>query len=280
MRTGGLRPSGRTRALPVPETKSVCTCQVLRPRWAIWTLALSCPYVLPSAKRTASAPEKWDFRGSMAGLRIPLPTLPCTLTGTCARLRADADRYSFIVVDFHPLLLAGFTGALSCSFNSGHSGDRLRYGSSMPEADVAHGSPSSSGTDFTAQARLSSMSAWLGRSMGDAGIPGGEDRRRRHGGHSCLGAWSDREAVQGWRLATVRPARGPNHPRRIRRGRPGAGGVRRSDPGGALRHRASALRRTDPAAAFSEWRHDVRASRRDPGELSTYPFTRRRPRRT
>jgi hypothetical protein len=39
--------------------------------------------------------------------------LPCrrfavTLTGASARLGADADRYSFIVVDLHHLLLAGF----------------------------------------------------------------------------------------------------------------------------------------------------------------------------
>jgi hypothetical protein len=39
--------------------------------------------------------------------------LPCrrfarTLTDTDARLGADADRYSFIVVDLHHLLLAGF----------------------------------------------------------------------------------------------------------------------------------------------------------------------------
>jgi len=34
-----------------------------------------------------------------------------TLAGACARLRAEAVRYSFTVVDFHHLLLAGFTGA-------------------------------------------------------------------------------------------------------------------------------------------------------------------------
>src|SRR5258707_4322993 len=38
--------------------------------------------------------------------------LPCrrfagALTDVCARLRADVDRYSFTVRDFHPLLLAG-----------------------------------------------------------------------------------------------------------------------------------------------------------------------------
>ena len=38
-----------------------------------------------------------------------------------ARLGADAVRYSFIVADFHRLLLAGLTGALSCSLTSRHS---------------------------------------------------------------------------------------------------------------------------------------------------------------
>jgi hypothetical protein len=35
-----------------------------------------------------------------------------TLAGACARLEANADRYSFIVMDFHHLLLAGLPGAL------------------------------------------------------------------------------------------------------------------------------------------------------------------------
>src|SRR5262249_34938316 len=39
-----------------PETRSVCTCQVLRPRRAVRALALSRPHVLPSALSTASAP--------------------------------------------------------------------------------------------------------------------------------------------------------------------------------------------------------------------------------
>jgi hypothetical protein len=42
--------------------------------------------------------------------------LPCrrfagTLADACARLGADAGRYTFIVGDLHLLLLAGFTGA-------------------------------------------------------------------------------------------------------------------------------------------------------------------------
>ena len=44
-------------------------------------------------------------------------TFPCrrfadTLTGTGARLGADADRYSFIAVDLHHLLLAGLPAHL------------------------------------------------------------------------------------------------------------------------------------------------------------------------
>src|SRR5262249_19491284 len=40
-----------------PATRSVCTCQVLRPRRAAWALAMSRPCVLPSAFCTASAPR-------------------------------------------------------------------------------------------------------------------------------------------------------------------------------------------------------------------------------
>ncbi len=39
-------------------------------------------------------------------------TLTGTLENACARLGADAVRYSFIATDFHRLLLAGLTGAL------------------------------------------------------------------------------------------------------------------------------------------------------------------------
>ena len=43
----------------------------------------------------------------------PVDTLTDILVTACARLGADAVRYSFIVADFHHLLLAGFTGALN-----------------------------------------------------------------------------------------------------------------------------------------------------------------------
>jgi hypothetical protein len=48
----------------------------------------------------------------------PVDTLTDTLVNACARLGADAVRYSFIVADFHRLLLAGLTGALLAPVSS------------------------------------------------------------------------------------------------------------------------------------------------------------------
>ena len=43
---------------------------------------------------------------------FPCRRFAVTLADDRARLRVDADRYSFIVSDLHRLLLAGFSGAL------------------------------------------------------------------------------------------------------------------------------------------------------------------------
>ena len=58
---------------PGSRTKSVRTCQVLRPRRAGRALALTCPSVLPSATRKASAPEMRSF----SRLNSLACTLPC-----------------------------------------------------------------------------------------------------------------------------------------------------------------------------------------------------------
>ena len=68
---------------------------------------ITCSFVLPSGASTPSAPEISDFRGSMAGLHAPLPTLRRHPRGYLRTARADVVRYSFIVTDFHHLLLAG-----------------------------------------------------------------------------------------------------------------------------------------------------------------------------
>src|ERR1019366_5597173 len=63
-------------------------------------------------------------------------TLPCrrfagVLTEVCARLGADADRYSFTVRDSHPLLLVGLP---SHSENLHNCGSYQRYSIRIPYA--------------------------------------------------------------------------------------------------------------------------------------------------
>jgi hypothetical protein len=60
---------------PGSRAKSVCTCQGLRPRRFVRVLALAHPNMLPSAICTRRHREQNSFRGSMAGLCVPLPTL-------------------------------------------------------------------------------------------------------------------------------------------------------------------------------------------------------------
>jgi hypothetical protein len=47
------------------------------------------------------------FAARWLACAYPCRRFACPLAGTCARRGADADRYSFIVVDLHHLLLAG-----------------------------------------------------------------------------------------------------------------------------------------------------------------------------
>jgi|SRR6516164_7227027 hypothetical protein len=53
-----------------------------------------------------------SLRGSMAGLCTALPTLRRRLYGLRRTLRADMDRYSFIVSDLHRLLITGLPSSL------------------------------------------------------------------------------------------------------------------------------------------------------------------------
>src|SRR6266446_5986666 len=92
---------------PGSRPRSFCTCQVLRPRRAVRTLRWCVRNVLPSALETASASGDWLSR--LNGWPMPSPTdaSSASLRTPNARLGADVDRYSFIVVDLHHLLLAG-----------------------------------------------------------------------------------------------------------------------------------------------------------------------------
>src|SRR5262249_24320791 len=84
---------------PGSRAKSLCTCQVLRPRRAVQALALPCPYLLPSAFATAST--QW------LAYALPYRRFAAVLTDCDARLGADMDRYPFIVSDLQRLLVAG-----------------------------------------------------------------------------------------------------------------------------------------------------------------------------
>ena len=70
------------------------------------------PTMLPSVKTTTSAPGLIQaFAAQWPAYVLPYRRFVVTLASANARLGADADRYSFTVVDFHHLLLAGLTGA-------------------------------------------------------------------------------------------------------------------------------------------------------------------------
>jgi hypothetical protein len=70
------------------------------------------PTMLPSVKTTTSAPGLIQaFAAQWPAYVLPYRRFVVTLASANARLGADADRYSFTVVDFHHLLLASLTGA-------------------------------------------------------------------------------------------------------------------------------------------------------------------------
>ena len=83
---------------PGSRTRYVRTCQGLRPRRAGLALARTCLSLSPSDSSTPSAPGRCNFRGSMAGLCTPLPTLrrrphgrQRTAWGRCGSRRLHRD---------------------------------------------------------------------------------------------------------------------------------------------------------------------------------------------
>src|SRR4051812_3489882 len=94
---------------PDSRTKSVHTCQGLRPRRVGRALAMTHPSMLPSVISTTSAPGLIQaFAAQWLAYALPYRRVADILAGANARLGADADRYSFTVVDLHLLLFAGF----------------------------------------------------------------------------------------------------------------------------------------------------------------------------
>jgi hypothetical protein len=64
--------------------------------------------------------------GNYVGLCIPCRRFASALADVCAQFRADVDRYSFIVRDLHPLLLAGLPAHSETSHTCGLKCCRLR----------------------------------------------------------------------------------------------------------------------------------------------------------
>jgi hypothetical protein len=80
-------------------------------------LAFTHAIVLPSAGQTASALRTMLSRLNGWPIRSPADaSRPASRPGH-ARLRADVDRYSFIAVDLHHLLLAGLPAHLTPFFD-------------------------------------------------------------------------------------------------------------------------------------------------------------------
>jgi hypothetical protein len=66
------------------------------------------PDVLPSAADNASASQRYVvFEAQWLAYALPYRRFTSAFADDGARLGADVVRYSFIVMDFHPLLLAG-----------------------------------------------------------------------------------------------------------------------------------------------------------------------------
>jgi hypothetical protein len=76
-------------------------------------LAFTHAIVLPSAGQTASALRTMLSRLNGWPIRSPTDASRPASRPAHARLRADVDRYSFIAVDLHHLLLAGLPAHLT-----------------------------------------------------------------------------------------------------------------------------------------------------------------------
>ena len=98
---------GRSWGLPVPAQGASAHARVSDHAGSSEALALTRPVLLPSALRTASALGIVSFAAQWLAYALPYRRFAPVLADDGARLGANVDRYSFIVVDFHHLLLAG-----------------------------------------------------------------------------------------------------------------------------------------------------------------------------
>src|SRR5471030_1083352 len=104
---------------PGSRTRSVHACWGLRPRRAESSLAVTRRSVLPSRLVTLSAPEICGFRGSMASLHDPLPTLRPAPRGTTRTARGRCDTLGLHRKGLSPPTPCRSPGALPTRDDSG-----------------------------------------------------------------------------------------------------------------------------------------------------------------
>src|SRR5216683_58658 len=93
---------------PGSRTRSVCTCQGLRPRRIVRALANGAPVRMAfHIRNCVGTRDDRSFAVQWLACTFPCRRFAGALADVCARLRADVGRYSFTVRDLHPLLLAG-----------------------------------------------------------------------------------------------------------------------------------------------------------------------------
>jgi hypothetical protein len=63
-------------------------------------------------RKSVGTQDTYLYEAQWLAYALPYRRFAVALADDRARLRVDADRYSFIVSDLHRLLLAGFSGAL------------------------------------------------------------------------------------------------------------------------------------------------------------------------
>ena len=113
---------------PGSRTWSLHTCQGLRPRRVGLALAFAHPATWPSAVRTASASRnKYDFRGSMAGLCVPLPTLRRHTRGCLRTAQGQNGSLHLHSSGFAPPTPCRFPSALSHHTGTGSRKTKMKH---------------------------------------------------------------------------------------------------------------------------------------------------------
>ena len=113
---------------PGSRAKSVCTCQCLRPRRAVWALALSRPSVLPSVTRKdVGTRDEGTFAAQWLAYALPCQRFANTLAGICASTRGRCGSLLLHRDGLAPSTPCRSPGALRSSPNQRTLADRSAW---------------------------------------------------------------------------------------------------------------------------------------------------------